>query len=114
MLAEKVEKGRILSHGCIGIGRIVVGSLVVAEEYNDTFADKLLEFRSASDISFFAKHDLLYNNVFLFANLRICCQLSAYRGQILIFFVFTAFQFFLQEFGSETLLAFGYLLWCSC
>ena len=56
VLAEIIEEGRVLTHGSVGIGRIVGRCLVVAEEHDDAVAHEPLEFRAAADISLFAEH----------------------------------------------------------
>ena len=56
VLSEIIDERRILTHGSVGIGRIVARSLVVAKEHNDAFAYQFFEFSTSLNVCIFIKH----------------------------------------------------------
>jgi hypothetical protein len=56
VLTEIIKEGRILTHGRIGVGRIVGRTFIVAGQQDDATAKESLQFRATTDIGFFLEH----------------------------------------------------------
>ena len=75
LLTEVIEERRVLTERIIGIIWIVIGRLVIAEQYDDTLAHKPFQLVTALQIGFLAEHIVVFlfyqgTKVVIFLNIK--------------------------------------------